>query len=119
MNTTFLVLAGLPLIVGVGILGLLLALTRIMPAAPRKGTQLVRKIVPMRGPLFDKFTPQRMAAFRLGMGILLGLAALTLVEFYVSSWNSLVLMIIIALAKAGLILYFFMHVTSVLNEEAH
>lgn len=56
-------------------------------------------------------------AFRRGVNTLIGLAVLTVVEFYVASWNSVALMFLIALAKAGLIMEYFMHFSSLWSEE--
>jgi cytochrome c oxidase subunit IV len=60
------------------------------------------------------------AAFRLGWIIFIALAVLTLVEYVVGIWNgSFVLLSLLALAKAGLIVYFFMHVYRLWREESH
>jgi cytochrome c oxidase subunit 4 len=63
---------------------------------------------------------RRSAAYRLGLFVLIGLAVLTAIEFFVAvTLHSVVLLFIIALIKAGLILQYFMHVTRVWSEEAH
>jgi heme/copper-type cytochrome/quinol oxidase subunit 4 len=61
---------------------------------------------------------KKAAAFRLGLIILLGLAVLTAVEFAVSFLDAaLIALFIIALFKAGLILEYFMHLSSLWSEE--
>jgi heme/copper-type cytochrome/quinol oxidase subunit 4 len=64
---------------------------------------------------------KKAAAFRRGLGTFLILAVLTVVELWVSTATagSAALLFIIALAKAGLILWIFMHITSLWSEEAH
>jgi heme/copper-type cytochrome/quinol oxidase subunit 4 len=68
-------------------------------------------------------TPQKKkaAAFRRGVMTFLILTVLTVVELWVSSATagSPALLFIIALAKAGLILWYFMHVASLWSEEGH
>jgi cytochrome c oxidase subunit 4 len=61
---------------------------------------------------------KKAAAFRLGLIILLGLAVLTAVEYAVSFLDAaLIALFIIALFKAGLILEYFMHLSSLWSEE--
>jgi cytochrome c oxidase subunit 4 len=61
---------------------------------------------------------KKAAAFRLGLIVLLGLAVLTAVEFAVSFLDAaLIALFIIALFKAGLILEYFMHLSSLWSEE--
>jgi hypothetical protein len=63
---------------------------------------------------------KRTAAYRLGALILLGLAVLTLLEFGVAvTWASAVILLLIALFKAGLIVNYFMHVSRLWSEEGH
>ncbi len=59
---------------------------------------------------------KKRAAFRRGVNTLIGLAVLTLVEFYVASWNSVTIMFVIAIAKAGLIMEYFMHFSNLWSE---
>jgi hypothetical protein len=63
---------------------------------------------------------KRSAAYRLGALILLGLAVLTVVEFGIAAtWASAVILLLIALFKAGLIVNYYMHVTRLWSEEGH
>jgi hypothetical protein len=63
---------------------------------------------------------RRSAIYRLGVFVLIGLAVLTAIELAVAlTLHSVVLLLIMALFKAGLILQYFMHVTRVWSEEAH
>ncbi|MCP5093929.1 MAG: hypothetical protein GY943_00090 [Chloroflexi bacterium] len=61
------------------------------------------------------------AAYRQGIYVFLFLAVLTAVEYIiaVSSFNSTVLLFIIALLKAAAIVQFFMHVYRLWREESH
>ncbi len=61
------------------------------------------------------------AADRRGLMTLIILALLTAGEFWISSatHGSLVFLFIIGLIKAGIILQYFMHVSSLWSEEAH
>ena len=61
----------------------------------------------------------RRAAYRQGLYVLIGLAVLTALEFAVASilGGSTVFLFVLALAKAGLILQYFMHLDSVWSEE--
>jgi hypothetical protein len=60
-------------------------------------------------------------AFRRGMYVFLFLAVMTAVEYVVaiSSFNSMVLLFIIALLKAAAIVQYFMHVYRLWREESH
>ena len=60
------------------------------------------------------------AAYRQGLIVFLGLAVLTIVEYFVAvSLNSAVLLLILALVKAALIVQYFMHVYRLWREEEH
>jgi cytochrome c oxidase subunit IV len=64
----------------------------------------------------------RQAAYRQGLYVLIGLAVLTVLEFVVASIlaGSTVFLFVLVLAKAGLILQYYMHLESVWSaEEAH
>ena len=62
----------------------------------------------------------RSAAYRQGALVLLGLAVLTILEYLVAVYvPSVVIILIINLAKAGLILQYFMHVSRLWSEEVH
>jgi cytochrome c oxidase subunit 4 len=59
------------------------------------------------------------SAFRLGVYVFLALAVLTGLEFWVSaSFNSAVILLVIALVKAALIVQYFMHVARLWQEES-
>ena len=63
---------------------------------------------------------KRSAAYRLGALVLLGLAVLTIVEYgFAVTWASAVILLLIALFKAGLIVNYFMHVSRLWSEEGH
>jgi cytochrome c oxidase subunit IV len=64
----------------------------------------------------------RKAGYRQGVMVLIGLAVLTVLEFVIAVilQGSVSLLFILVLAKAGLILQYYMHVNSVWSdEEAH
>jgi hypothetical protein len=70
----------------------------------------------------SKASPQdraRRAAYRQGLLVLVGLAVLTALEFLVASvlGGSIVFLFVLALAKAGLILQYYMHVHLLWSEE--
>jgi caa(3)-type oxidase subunit IV len=63
---------------------------------------------------------RKAAAFRQGIAVLVTLAILTGIEYWTSlATGSVVFLFIIALAKAGLIVNYFMHVAKLWREEAH
>lgn len=64
---------------------------------------------------------KKTAAFSLGVRIFIFLAILTGVEFGVSlaTNGSATLLLIMAVAKAALIVYYFMHIYSLWREEGH
>lgn len=60
------------------------------------------------------------AAFRQGIAVLIGLALLTGLEYWISvATASVVFLMLIAMVKAGLILNYFMHLSSLWGEEGH
>lgn len=61
----------------------------------------------------------RRAAYRQGLLVLVGLAVLTALEFFVASalGGSIVFLFVLALAKAGLIVQYYMHVHMLWSEE--
>jgi heme/copper-type cytochrome/quinol oxidase subunit 4 len=67
----------------------------------------------------EKALAARKVAYRLGIYVLIGLAVLTAVEYAVAVVldGSVGLLFILALAKAGIILQYFMHLNSVWSEE--
>jgi len=63
---------------------------------------------------------KKKAAFRVGVLTFIGLLVLTLIEYWVSFMAAATIpLFIIALLKAGLILEFFMHISSLWSEEGH
>lgn len=63
-------------------------------------------------------TQDKSSAFRQGLMIFVYLAVLTGLEFFVAvALNAVIIMIAIALVKAGLVLYYYMHIYK-LNEES-
>jgi hypothetical protein len=63
---------------------------------------------------------KRSAAYRLGALVLVGLAVLTILEFGIAAtWGSAVILLLIALFKAGLIVNNYMHVSRLWSEEGH
>ncbi|MEJ2558837.1 MAG: hypothetical protein P8186_22010 [Anaerolineae bacterium] len=110
------VLAGLSVLIGIVILGGGLAFGLFVqreypPEVPAEKEE----------PAFDAaLLAKRSAAYRLGIMVLIGLAILTGVEYGIAvAVSSVVALIIIGLFKAGLIVQYFMHVSSLWAEEAH
>lgn len=59
---------------------------------------------------------KKRAAFRRGVNTLIALAVLTVIEYFAASWNSVAIMFIIAIAKAALIMEYFMHFSNLWSE---
>ncbi len=110
------VLAGLSVLIGIvilgGGLGFGLFVQREYPPEVPVGKE---------EPAFDAaLLAKRSAAYRLGIMVLIGLAILTGVEYGIAiAVSSVVALIIIGLFKAGLIVQYFMHVSSLWAEEGH
>jgi hypothetical protein len=63
---------------------------------------------------------RRAAVYRLGSTVLLGLGLLTAAELWVANaLGSAVILLLLAMFKAGLILQYFMHVRRLWSEEVH
>jgi hypothetical protein len=62
---------------------------------------------------------KRTAAYRLGIAVFVGLAALTALEFWIAhaTDGSAVFLFVMALVKAGIIIQYYMHLNSVWGEE--
>ncbi len=117
MEHLFLVFIALPLIVGGGVFVGALLLARIMPG---DGKPAAAAAAPAHGPEYVRLTAKRKAGFRTGIVVMLGLAALTIVEFFLAALGSVALMFVIIILKAALIMVFFMHIANVWRtEEAH
>ena len=123
MEHLFLVFILLPLIVGGAVLVGAWLLTKVMPGDGKAGDAkgaAAAKAVPARGPEYVQLTAKRKAGFRTGVVVLIGLALLTIVEFFLAALGSVALMFVIIILKAALIMYFFMHIANVWRtEEAH
>jgi len=118
MEHLFLVFIALKLIVGGGVFVGALLLARIMPGDGKAAAAAVAS--PAHGPEYVRLTAKRKAGFRTGIVVMLGLAALTLVEFFLAALGSVALMFVIIILKAALIMVFFMHIANVWRtEEAH
>jgi hypothetical protein len=60
------------------------------------------------------------AAYQQGVNIFILLAVLTIIEFFLGIWSgSLAWLMLVALAKAGLVVYYYMHIYRVWREENH
>lgn len=64
---------------------------------------------------------KKKTVFRLGVMVLIGLAVLTVIEYYVSfiPTSAILLLFVIAIMKGWAILRYFMHVAALWTEEAH
>jgi cytochrome c oxidase subunit 4 len=108
--------------------GLALFLDRKSARVPTKGAEpargrearapALRPRVPVR-PISERALAERKATYRLGAYVLIGLAVLTALEVVVASVleGSVVFLFVIALAKAGVIVQYYMHVNRVWGEE--
>jgi heme/copper-type cytochrome/quinol oxidase subunit 4 len=70
-------------------------------------------------PVDEKVLADRKAAYRQGLLVLAGLAVLTALEFWIATaaGGSTVFLFILALAKAGVIVQYYMHLDRVWSEE--
>ena len=70
-------------------------------------------------PKEEQTHPGRRQAYRTGIFVLIGLALLTGLEFVIATslGGSTVFLFVIALAKAGIILQYFMHIDRLWSEE--
>ena len=125
MENLFLVFILLPVIVGGGVLVGAWLLTRLMPGDGKAGdakgaTAAAAAAGPAHGPDYVRLSAKRKTGFRTGVVVLIGLAVLTLIEFFVAALGSAALMFVIIILKAALIMYYFMHIVNVWRtEEAH
>ncbi len=123
MENLFLVFILLPLIVGGGVLIGAWLLIKLMPGDGKAGdakSAATKAAVSAHGPDYVRLTAQRKAGFRTGIVVLIGLAILTIVEFFLAALGSAALMFVIIILKAALIMYYFMHIVNVWRtEEAH
>jgi hypothetical protein len=69
-------------------------------------------------PVDEKVLVARKTAYRQGLMVLVGLAVLTAIEFWIGVTGSFtVLLFVLILAKAGLILQYYMHLNRLWSEE--
>ena len=113
-------ISALLLLIG-GAIGAVVALRfcRLRPL-PAKPPEAVREAA--AEPMDEEALARRRAAYRRGLYVLIALAVLTAVEFVIASVlnGSATLLFVIILAKAGLILQYYMHADQVWGEgEAH
>jgi hypothetical protein len=107
------------LLVAAGAMGAVLALgISLLAPLPPKPIVEAEAVEPED----EQVVAARKAAYRRGIFVLIGLAVLTAVEYAIAVLlnGSVGLLFILALAKAGVILQYFMHLGSVWGgEEAH
>jgi hypothetical protein len=115
---------GLVLVIAAGLLvvaggmgaGLAFVFPRLFPLPPLPAEEKAPA-----EPVSPEVLAARKAAYRLGIYVLVGLAVLTAVEFGVALVfeGSAALLFVLILAKAGLIIQYYMHLNNVWSEEAH
>lgn len=111
--------AGLLLLALVLAAPLALALKWISPLEPRKARPEEQGVAPVVvEPVDEAVLAGRRGAYRRGLFVFIGLAALTAIEFGIALWTgSVIFLFLIALVKAGLILQYYMHLGKVWGEE--
>jgi hypothetical protein len=110
------VLAGLSVLIGIVVLGGGLAFGLFVQREYPPELAVKKEEPALDAALLAK----RSAAYRLGVMVLIGLAILTSVEYGIAiTLSSVVALVIIGLFKAGLIIQYFMHVSSLWAEEGH
>jgi hypothetical protein len=115
------------LLMAAGVLGVALALILDRPSAsPLAEAAQESAVLPAAArevaapkPADEEVLASRRAAYRLGLLVLLGLAVLTALEFWVATaaGGSPVFLFVLVLAKAGLILQYYMHLGRMWGEE--
>lgn len=93
-----------------------------IPAKERMAAAVAADAIAPPRPVDEKVLAARRAAYRRGILVFIGLAILTALEFWIASaaGGSTVFLFIIVLAKAGLILQYYMHLGQLWgDEEAH
>jgi hypothetical protein len=109
-----LVLLGLSVVAGVALLGAGLGFGLFVG---RKYPAEAAEEAPTEDPAL---VAKRKSAYRLGGLVLVGLAVLTIAEFYIGiTWASAVILLIIGVFKAGLIVNYYMHLPRLWSEEGH
>lgn len=105
-------LAVLSAVVGITLFGLFLVFGWLVGAEPAQEAKA--------RPSDPATARRRRAAFRLGAAVIAGLALLTALEYAVAvsiHSSTLPYLVVIALIKAGLIVYYFMHIGQLWREE--
>ncbi|MFC2037202.1 cytochrome C oxidase subunit IV family protein [Chloroflexota bacterium] len=110
-----------------GVLGVALALILDRKSAPPSAEAVPQSVIPAVAareevppkPVDEKVLASRKAAYRQGLLVLLGLAVLTALEFWIATaaGGSPVFLFVLILAKAGLILQYYMHLGHLWGEE--
>lgn len=108
---------GVALLVMAGIMGTVLAFL-VSKISPLPAKPPAAKEEPAE-PVDEQVLAARRAAYRQGIYVFVGLAVLTVLEFAVASFleGSIGLLFIAALAKAGIIIQYYMHLNQVWSEE--
>jgi heme/copper-type cytochrome/quinol oxidase subunit 4 len=120
LRLTLWIIVGLLMATGVGGIALALVLDR-RRLTPQPRAAVAAPAVPAQPKETAEQRQKKVAAYRLGIYVLVGLAILTAVEFGVALLfeGSAALLFVLALAKAGVILQYYMHLNNVWSEEAH
>ena len=120
LRLTLWLIVGLLMAAGVG--GLALALLRDRePPTPQPRAVTAARAVPVPPKETAEQRQKKAAVYRLGLYVMVGLAVLTAVEFGVARFfeGSAALLFVLILAKAGVIIQYYMHLNTVWSEEAH
>lgn len=117
LRLTLWIIVGLLMAAGVGGIALALLRDREQPAPqPRAVTATAAAPAPPKETAEQR--QKKVAAYRLGVYVLVGLAVLTAVEFGVALLfeGSAALLFVLILAKAGVIIQYYMHLNNVWSE---
>lgn len=89
------------------------------PVESKEALAVVAEMEAPPEPVDEKVLTSRGQAYRQGLLVLVGLSVLTALEFWVATaaGGSTVFLFILVLAKAGLILQYYMHLNRVWSEE--
>jgi hypothetical protein len=117
VNQASMVLLGLSMLMGILVFVGLLVFFGLFVQREYPPTVAEKEAEPAIGPAS---LARRSAAYRQGFLVLVGLAVLTILEYLVSVYlSSAVMILLMNLAKAGLIVQYYMHVSRLWTEEAH
>jgi hypothetical protein len=127
LRLTLWIVAGLLMLAAVVGVGLALLFGKPIGEPEKKAEPLRIKAAPAAvrvaevavEPVTEEVLAARKAAYRQGLAVLVGLAVLTAAEFGVATLleGAIALLFVFILAKAGLILQYYMHLNSVWSEE--